>query len=262
MLWEDRFDANDRDEAFAISAQGNRVFAAGRVYNAGNFDDFAVRAYNALTGDLLWQDQVNGPAKLDDSAFAIAAQEDRVFAAGRLNNNITGRDFIVRAYDAPTGTLLWEDQCDAARGFDEARAIVVLDNRVFAAGRVQNPGGGPADFAVRTYDAVTGQLLWQDQYDTDKGSDEAYSITAQGNQVFAAGHVYNKTTNSFDFTVRAYDAETGQLRWEDRFNRGQGYGEGRAITAQGNQVFAAGWSRDLAWKTTNDFTVRVYETGE
>ena len=45
-----------------------------------------------------------------DGALAIAVDRERVFAAGTAGNF----DFLVRAYNSKSGTLLWEDQFDKA----------------------------------------------------------------------------------------------------------------------------------------------------
>ncbi len=48
LLWEDQFDkAGGGDIAEAITAHGNRVFAAGVSSSAADNSDFLVRAYDA-----------------------------------------------------------------------------------------------------------------------------------------------------------------------------------------------------------------------
>ena len=208
LLWQDQYNngtANEADGATAIAVNGNQVFVAGYVTNEGEYNsDFTVRAYNARTGELLWQDQYNGTANERDEAYAIAANGNRVFVAGQVTNEGTGSDFTVRAYSSATGQLLWQDQYDASNGWgwDCSYAIAVKENRVFVAGNVYNKGSGD-DFTVRSYSARTGELLWQDQYDASNSGDNAYAIAVDGNRVFVAGSVWKEGTGS-DFTVRAY----------------------------------------------------------
>ncbi len=48
LLWDDQFDkGGGENEAFAITAQGNRVYAAGSGVTAGGDTEFVVRAYDA-----------------------------------------------------------------------------------------------------------------------------------------------------------------------------------------------------------------------
>lgn len=159
LLWEDLFDAANRnDEAYAIAAHENQVFAAGRItYPDRRTGDFTVRAYDVMTGELLWQDLFGAP-NLHGVARAITTWEGAVFAAGTVWKNFD--DFAVRAYDAITGELLWQDQFDAANGPDQANAITAQGSQVFAAGWSRNRSPLPHnDFIVRAYDAPTGTLL-------------------------------------------------------------------------------------------------------
>jgi len=80
---------------------GHRVFAAGTVQNGSpNFDaDFVVRAYEADSGVLVWEDQAS-KAGGSDVALAIGVGGPRVFAAGIGGDAPFDNDFLVRAYDA------------------------------------------------------------------------------------------------------------------------------------------------------------------
>ena len=235
-----------------------------------------VRTAAGAEGALLWQDQFDGAAEFSlekslDRANAVAVQGERVFTAGFVDNMHSSRDFTVRAYDAGTGELLWQDQFDGtAGGFDEAKAIAVQGEQVFAVGTVTNLGSF-ADFTVRAYAAGTGELLWQDQLDgTAGGFDEARAIVVQGEQVFTAGTVTNFDSGS-DFTVRAYNAGTGKLLWQNQFDGTVEFSLDRvnfdranALTVQGERVFAVGVVRDDGFAYEGSFTLRTYaaETGE
>ena len=78
------------DEAHAIATQGGRVFAAGR-----GATDFLVRAYDAQTGALLWQD---GSGAVGSQLYAVATGARGVFAAGHTEHG--GAVYLIRAYDA------------------------------------------------------------------------------------------------------------------------------------------------------------------
>src|SRR5947208_13588718 len=81
LLWQDEFDLAGRaDAGFAVTTAGGRAFAAGRATNQAGNADFLVRAYDAATGALLWQDVVGSPFL--DSAEAVTAGGGRVVASG------------------------------------------------------------------------------------------------------------------------------------------------------------------------------------
>ncbi len=105
--------------------------------------------------------------------------------------------------------------------------------------------------------AKGGDLLWDDQFDNGGGSNEALAITAQGNMVYAAGFGGGTTVGEEEFVVRAYDAKTGDLLWDDQFDKGGGFNVAFAITAQGNMVYAAGFGETAGGDF--EFVVRAYD---
>jgi hypothetical protein len=127
-----------------------QVFAAGSDTNAAGNRDFLVRAYQANTGALLWEDQVDKAGDAD-RAFALAVGEGQMFAAGFGTNAAGNQDFLVRAYDPKSGALLWEDQIDKAGGFDGVNALAVEGGRLFAAGFGTNAAGN-FDVLIRAYE--------------------------------------------------------------------------------------------------------------
>jgi hypothetical protein len=138
--------------AIAVDWNGRRVFAAGYLLSDHiDGESFAVRAYHAKTGKILWEDQCFGDANSINAANAIAVKRNRVFVAGEMGSGEYNSDLIVRVYHAIKGKLLWEDQYNgSANGWDLANAIAVKGNRIFVAGYVSNTGMG-SDFTVRAY---------------------------------------------------------------------------------------------------------------
>ncbi len=82
--------------------------------------------------------------------------------------------------------------------------MVVADGRVFAVGGVEPVPGSP-DFVVRAYDAMTGALLWEDEFDKSGSNDQASAVATALGRVFAAGFATNAAGDT-DFLLRVYDA--------------------------------------------------------
>jgi WD40 repeat protein len=136
-------DQIDGASAVGVSPDGSRVFVTGvSTQLEGSLDaDFVTLAYDAATGDQLWQAQYSGPGHHDDDPFALAITRDgsTVFAAGW----ITARgadynyDYAAVAYDAVTGTQLGVaryDSGDDDLGYD---AVVSPDgSQLLMTGRV------------------------------------------------------------------------------------------------------------------------------
>jgi hypothetical protein len=59
---------------------------------------------------------------------------------------------VLRAYDAKTGTRLWEDLID--RGVEDVGTVIVAihGHLLFVRGRAGNPHGDDTHFFVRAYD--------------------------------------------------------------------------------------------------------------
>src|SRR5262249_4531690 len=117
------------------------------------------------------------------------------------------------------------------------------------------PFGAVEDFLVRSYDADTGQLLWQDQTRVFTGLDnQAMAVDDEGKRAFIGGWVLKPGPSSLQaFLVRAYDMETGRLYWEDQYPGSvfRCYCEARDIAAHGKRVYAVGFA---------PFIVRAYDT--
>src|SRR5262249_16038164 len=113
-----------------------------------------IRAYDPLTGRVLWEDQVSKGDTIDDIAWAVAIDFDQVFVAGSSSDNTGGnRKMIVRAYDSRTGTLQWEVE---RAGFTPT-AITTRSGRVFVAGATSASHAFTAAF-----NAGSGKLVWED----------------------------------------------------------------------------------------------------
>ena len=213
ILWEDRFHKGTQDFAYGISTdtQGMRVFAVGTA--GSGTQDFVVRAYEARTGALIWQDDLESEG--DDVAFSVTTGQGRVFVAGRRGDLWSG-DFVVRAYNAKSGALIWQDEFDQAGFSDSALAIAEKEGKVFAVGQGFSGLGGVNNFVVRGYDSNTGELLWQDLSCPNDQNEIAYSITIEAGRLFVGGTSQDASGKN-SVLLRAYNKSAGKLLWQDRY---------------------------------------------
>jgi outer membrane protein assembly factor BamB len=133
-----------------LAVEGGRLFATGFVRNAAGNVDALLRAYEAKSGALLWADQVDH-ARFNDTALALMVQKGQVFIAGFGTNAAGNVDALVRAYQAKSGTLVWEGQVDQAGLDDAALALAAGGGQVVAAG-VGTTATGDMDVLNRAYD--------------------------------------------------------------------------------------------------------------
>src|SRR6185436_7203906 len=104
----------------------------------------------------------------------------RLFVAG-MGNSYTA--WIVRAYDASTGTFLWQDQLEDT--FAGAESIVALPGRVIVGGF--DDSDVASDALVRAYDPTDGTLLWQARTSGPfSDTTTLRGLASDGKRVFAA----------------------------------------------------------------------------
>jgi outer membrane protein assembly factor BamB len=184
-------------------------------------------------------------------------------------------------YDARTGFPLWGDLFDrdpAPGGFDQANRVEIQDRRFFVTGLTAAPGGnctnpftsgGNCDFTLRACDIRTGGILWQKMFDLAGGFDAAGPIAVKDGKVVAArrGQVNNVFPTDtlagplIDWLVRTYDARTGALLWQDRFDHANGHDRVVGVAIQGRRVVAVGRSasKPSGLRQDEDWLVRTYE---
>jgi len=242
VLWTQQIDRGTQDFAEQIAVKDGRVFAVGRVRGAVSGSDFALFAFDAATGAKLWESVVN--LFQVDVAFAVAASRDAVYSAGPTRN-LTA--LLVRAHDARTGRLLWQDEVKNGRMFSTGEGrLIAQGSRLFVAGGVMT-ASGDQDLFVRAYDARTGSAHWTLQLDAG-GNDEVGSLSLDGYRMYAGG--FEGCDANFvacSFAVRALDPSSGGIFWTNRFQHVRGGDSNvNAIVARGNRVFAAGNAQDAA----------------
>lgn len=240
-------DQTEGFNAIAISPDGRRVVAAGGIIGStARSADFLTIAYDAATGERLWESRYDGPGHDVDGAAAVAVSADgsRVFVAGTgWGGPAPAWDgYETVAYDALTGTTLWDARFDGPGLVDLLAGLAVSPDgaRVYVTGHSWHgigPGGTGFDFMTLAYDASSGVKVWSARHD---GADQDLAVTvlADAARVFVVG---NGPVNGDE--VVAYDAETGAERW---VARAQGLGAALAATSGGGSVFLAGWTDRLS----------------
>jgi len=254
LLWQQQIDRGVVDIAERITARDGRVFGVGRTKGAtGSNSDFAIFAFDAATGVELWE-SVTDVFQVD-IAFTVTVDRDTVFAAGPVQNFTS---LLIRAYDARTGQLLWQDEVPGGQMFVQGQGkLVTQRGLLFVAGGILTQAGDQ-DFIVRAYDKKTGALRWVQQLDAG-GNDEALSLDVSGNRLFAGGYdACDAAFLSCSFSVRALAPKTGAVLWQDRFQATPG-GDANvtAIVARGGLVFAGGNAQDAAG--LYQWTLRIYD---
>jgi hypothetical protein len=259
LCWQDFYDVSGgEDEAFAVAAQGNRVFVSGRSASASGDTDFLVRAYDARSGHPLWQDTFD-PSGKDDRAEAVAARGDRVFVAGRVGDASSHELLVVRAYDGATGALLWQNTFDPPGDFVLVNDVAVAGRWVVVAGGAE-AANGEDDFLVHVIDRASGTTVFDDLVAGASGGDDgASAVAVDGGRAFAVGWLDGSAAGvpgTRDLVVRAYDLAERALLWQDVFDATGGEDVANGAALSGGRLLVAGASADA--DASADLAVRCY----
>ncbi len=296
VLWHDTLDKGRDDFPQGLAAG---PFVAVVVGQGGNTSvapitalDALIRAYDPLTGRVLWEDQVNKGDTIDDIAWAVAIDFDQVFVAGSSSDAGGGnRKMLVRAYHARTGTLQWEVE----RAGVTPTAITTRSGRVFVAGstndlhafmtalnttngglvwedtstvgifvdakirnhRVVGVGRSLQGSLIRAYHPADGTAAWQHITTPPAGFSELFSAVALGDEAAYVTGFSGQDFGPSEFVVRAYELSSGTVLFDDRSHRSGGLGSaGFDIAIGATHVYAVGRASDSG---SSDFLIRAYD---
>src|SRR5262245_5971456 len=258
QLWQDQYDrGGGNDSLVGIAAFGTRVFAAGASTDGMGNGRFLVRAYDAATGALAWEDQ-----SFRGLAFGVAARMGRVMVGGFATLPGGKWATVVRAYDTATGKLLWEN-----RILDSGVAVslAIQNDTLYTAGGSNYDAALQGHLCTRAYDVRNGALLWESELPLSGALDQGWMVVPRGTRVFTAGsssHTQGSCTDDFingncDFVVRAHDAATGALLWEDVLDKAGQRDGAYALAVRRGKVYAAGLGSNGSF--TRNFLVRAYD---
>jgi uncharacterized delta-60 repeat protein len=167
QLWAERYDGpasgEDHASSIAVDDLGN-VYVTGQGNAGDGNDDYATIKYYP-NGDTAWIRRYNGPANMDDGAFALAVDASgNVYAAGTSVRGGIAGDYTTIKYD-PSGDTLWVRCYNGPGNANDLACAVAVDDsgNVYVAGRSYGYGSS-YDVATIKYDAE-GEECWIERYD-------------------------------------------------------------------------------------------------
>lgn len=277
LSWLTRYDAGvssfdtDIGRGVVISPDGSRVYVTGESGGSQTRNlDYATLAYDADTGEQLWESRYDGPfGGAADLAADIAVSPDggTVIITGRSQGVGTNTDYATIAYDADTGAELWVaryngpgNDRDLPCPVAEFECLVVTDDMVFVTGNtIVDPTAQVnwGDYATVAYSLDTGEELWVAHYDGPTNSNDsanAIDVSPDGNTIVVTGNSPSVDTAT-DYATVAYNADTGDELWVARYN-GPGNLSDNAnavvISPDGERVFVSGLDRNENCRFSTD----------
>ena len=137
--------------------EGTPLVHDGILFFPNPFD--ITQAFNAATGDLLWEYRRRVPDDVGDYFPAPGNNRNLAIYDNLILDN--GADGYAYAIDARTGQLAWETLIlDYRTGAKNSSGPIVADGKVIS-GRSCEPEGGPEACVVTAFDAKTGREVWR-----------------------------------------------------------------------------------------------------
>lgn len=273
QLWEAVYNGPastyDQVRGLTVSPDGFMVFVTGYSWGDSTHLDYATVAFDAATGAELWVARHNGPTSGQDNAFGLDVSPDssKVFVTGWSSSvgTFSNMDIATVAYDAESGTFLWEARYDGpAGGHDSGQSMSVSPDSetVFVTGI--SPGVGTRDdYVTVAYDAETGGETWVARYDgpASGGGDQAWAsaVSPDGDKVFATGSSIGDGSGA-DYATVAYDTATGNEAWVARYDGPVSLGDlglSVEVSPGSERVFVTGASTGAG--TDYDYATLAYD---
>jgi len=218
--------------------EGTALVYDGVLYFPNPYD--ITQAFDAVTGDLLWEYRRRVPDDVGDYFPAAGTNRNIAIYDDVILDN--GADGYAYAVNAVTGELEWESFIlDYREGAKNSSGPIVANGKVIS-GRSCEPEGGPEACVITAFDAKTGEELWRTRTIPKPGEpgDETWgdvpyeqrwhvgmwmvpsfdpelnrlyvgtSVTSPAPKFMLAG---NEAQHLYHNSTLALDADTGEIVW-------------------------------------------------
>ena len=189
---------------------GDVIYAAGPA---------TVRAFQAMTGEQLWQTAVTSTSTL-------------AYASGTLYVDTPASTIV--ALDAASGMMLWTKPHNQGTEADGNSSPIPVGDFVYIGGSNGNmelAGGGTFRGYLSALDRATGDIAWS-SYTVPEGARGA-SIWSTPSIDVAAGMAYGSTGNNYGApatdssdAIIQFDLKTGEIQWKAQLVAGDTFGAG------------------------------------
>jgi hypothetical protein len=166
------------------SNRGPRIFAGGVGLGATDLSNFVLRVYDASTGVFQWEGRLNlgQPDWKAGAQLVSTTMPPRATVTRRqlVEASMEQPVFLLRAMDAATGMLVWEDEFTTVRTrIPRAQPIASRSTQMDSPSVASFPH--TFNFRIRMYDPSGKKVLWEDQLsqsESEEGPEQSHSDQA------------------------------------------------------------------------------------
>ena len=197
------------------------IVAAGFGYQIGSVSTIAVKVYEAESGAILSDDVYELTVK--EGGGSGQGQEPRIFAGGVGQGATDLSNFMLRVYDANTGAFQWEGRLNLVqpekKGEGQVISATIIQRAIVTKIQVAQTASDQPVFSLRALDALTGSLVWEDEFTTVLNRNLRIQPIADWSTSLA--QVPTKSDHTFEFRIRMYDPSGQRVLWEDQLSRNE-----------------------------------------
>jgi hypothetical protein len=183
ILSDEIYDLSVKENEGVRTSRGPRIFAGGVGLGATDLSNFVLRVYDANTGLFQWEGRLNlvqpdwkAGAQLVSTGLPRRAT---VMKMQVVDTTMDQPVFLLRAMDASTGMLVWEDEFTTV-GMRMPRAQRIA-GRSIQPDEISSASSHTFNFRIRMYDLSGKRVLWEDQLSQakpDEGAEPSHSDQA------------------------------------------------------------------------------------
>jgi hypothetical protein len=267
-VYESAADANGN--VYITGVFGGTVDIGGTVLTSAGGDDAFLAKWSSATNSIAWARRIGGPGV--DQPYGLAANGTGVVVAGAFAGTASfgtstltsigiGDGFAARYTEA--GSLAWTWQIGGA-GSDIAYGVALSGANVYLTGGFQGTvalGGGvglssvgnsPDAFVVKLTDTGTSAVPAWALKGGGTGTDEGFTVLANGNNVYVAGYFATTAASFGSFTLASAGSSdafvakitdagpTASFEWAQRAG-GTGVDVATIMALNGSSVYVAGY---------------------
>ena len=193
------------------------IVAAGFGYQIGDTSTITVKVYDAVSGEVLSDEVYELKVNEGNNARSNPSQT-RIFAGGVGLGSTDLSNFVLRVYDAKTGKFQWEGQLNLTPpdggGVGQLVSTVVPRRATIAKSQATERATQQPVFSLRALDALTGRLVWEDEFSAD-GTGAAWDQQIATQLISLDGNA-TEASPTFDFRIRMVDHIGQAVLWEDQ----------------------------------------------
>lgn len=170
----------------AAKTDSNRnLIVVDNIKNNNEAENICISKFDS-NGQLLWQQQINGTANLNDYGTDVLLDSSNfIYACGAKLNLLNGYDIYVAKFDE-NGTLIWETEIDNNLKNDIPVSLDLNNNKLFICGS-SALGLTNSDISVYSINAINGNIHWDYYYDFDGYYDIPAKIIVKNSKLYVTG---------------------------------------------------------------------------